>query len=121
MPNRWVRDANNVLVPKVSVGGLPDGTVVNADIADGTIANVKLVASTIEAGKLDYFKSAETTGTASEQNIAHGLARTPSLVLVIPTEDTGLAGTLDILEGTHDGTNVKVTAPATLKFVVFAL
>jgi hypothetical protein len=111
MPNRWTRDANNVLVPKVSIGGLPDGVVVNADIA----------AASIQAGKLDYFLSAETTGTASPQNVAHGLGRTPALVLILASEDTGLAGTLDILEGAHDGTNVIVTAPTTLKFKVFAL
>jgi len=186
MPNRLTRDANGNLVPKVTIGGLPDGVVVNADIADNSITNVKinssagialsklasdpvaranhtgsqtastisdfdsvvgsstatltnktfdangtgnsisnienadLANSTIEAGKISYFKSTETAGTGAEADIAHGLGRTPSLVIVVPTENT-TGNTLDIAEGTHDGTNVKVTAPATCKFVVYAL
>lgn len=118
MPNRLVRDANGVLVPKILLGGLPDGIVVNADIADATIANAKLVNSTIQAGKIDYFKSTEQTGTGSEQDIAHGLGRTPTLVIAYPSELTGI-GT--IVEGTHDGTNVKVTAVTGDKYFVVAL
>ncbi len=108
MPNRFTRDANNVLVPKVPIGGLPDGTVVNADVAN----------SSIQASKLDYFKSTEQTGTGTAQNIAHGLGRTPALVLVIPTELTGIGS---IVEGTHDGTNVVVTAVSGDKYKVFAI
>jgi hypothetical protein len=186
MPNRLTRDASGNLVPKINIDGLPDGIVVNADIADDSITNVKinssagitlgklatdplaranhtgsqtastisdfdavvgtststltnktfdangagnsitnienadLANSTIEAGKIDFFKSTETTGTGAEADIAHGLGRTPSLVIVVPTENT-TGNTLDITEGIHDGTNVKVTAPATCKFVVYAL
>jgi len=165
MPNRLVRDANNNLVPKILAGGLPDGIVVNADIADDSITNVKInssagivasklsgvvtpsstdtltnktfdangtgnsitnienadiVNSTIEAGKLSYFKSSEQTGTGSEQSIAHGLGRTPALVIVVPTENT-TGNSMDLSEGIHDGTDVKVTAPATTKYVVYAL
>lgn len=110
MPNKYTRDANGVLVPKIPVGGYVDATVVNADIAN----------SSVEAGKLDYFLSSEITGTGAEADTAHGLGRTPALVLVIPTENT-TGNTLNIAEGTHDGTNVKVTAPATMKYKVFAL
>jgi hypothetical protein len=141
MPNRWTRDANNALVPKVNIGSLPDGVVVNADIADDSITNVKInssagvaysklnltgnvanadLAGSIEAGKIDFFKSTETTGTGSEADIAHGLGRTPALVIVVPTENT-TGNTLDITEGAHDGTNVKVNAPSTCKYVVYAL
>lgn len=110
MPNRLERDANGVLVPKILIGGLPDGIVVNADIASASL----------QASKLDYFLSAETTGTGSEQDIAHGLGRTPALVLVTITQkDTTTA--VQITEGTHDGTNVKVDCPTTAKFKVFAL
>ena len=42
MPNRWIRDANNVLVPKIPVGGLPDGSVVSADIAENTIVDADI-------------------------------------------------------------------------------
>lgn len=184
MPNRWTRDANNALVPKVNIGSLPDGVVVNADIADDSITNVKinssagitlgklatdplaranhtgsqtastisdfdavvgtststftnktfdangagnsitnienadLANSTIEAGKIDFFKSTEQTGNGSPQNIAHGLGRTPALVIVVPTELTGI-GT--IVEGAHDGTNVVVTAVSGDKYIVYAL
>jgi hypothetical protein len=111
MPNRLVRDANGNLNPKNTVGGYVDGTVVNADVAD----------SSIRAGKLDYFLSGEITGTAGALQTAHGLGRVPALVLVIPTEDTGVAGTLSIVEGSHDATDVIVTAPATLKFKIFAI
>lgn len=186
MPNRLTRDASGNLVPKINIDGLPDGIVVNADIADNSITNVKinssagialsklasdpvaranhtgsqtastisdfdsavgsstatltnktfdangtgnsisnienadLANSTIEAGKISYFKSAETTGTGSEANIPHGLGRTPSLVIVVPTDNNdGLA--FNIAEGTHDGTNVKVNASSNCNFVVYAL
>lgn len=110
MPNRWVRDANNNLAPKVTVGGLPDGTVVNADIASASI----------QAGKLDYFHSTEITGTGAEASTAHGLGRTPALVIVYATENT-TGNTLDIAEGTHDGTDIKVNAPSTCKYKIFAI
>lgn len=55
MPNRLYRDANGVLQPKITVGGLTDstitsaelvdGTIVLADIADGAITNAKINAS----------------------------------------------------------------------------
>ena len=110
MPNRYVRDANNVLVPNVSVGGLPNSTVVNADIAN----------STIQSGKISFFKSTEQTGTGSSQNVAHGLARTPSLVIVIPTNSDATTN-YTFTEGTHDGTNVVVTATSGAKYKVVAL
>ena len=110
MPSRYIRDANNVLTPKIGVGSLPDSVVVNADIATGSI----------QANKLDYFLSAETAGTGSEANIAHGLGRTPTLVLVILTQkDTTTA--VQITEGTHDGTNCKVNCESTASFKVFAI
>ncbi len=111
MPNRYVRDANGNIVPKglSIVGGITDSTVVNADIAN----------STIQAGKISFFKSTEQTGTGSEQNIAHGLGRTPALVIVFPTEGDGNA--FDIAEGTHDSTNIKITTGAAVKFKVIAL
>lgn len=83
------------------------------------IENADLANSTLQAGKISYFKSTEQTGNGSEQDVAHGLGRTPSLVLVIPSEATG--GTDDYAEGTHDGTNVKVTATSGAKYKVLAL
>lgn len=110
MPNRLYRDANGVLQPKISLGGLPDSIVVNADIASASI----------QANKLSYFLSTEQTGTGAELDVAHGLGRTPALVLAILTQkDTTTA--FQITYGTHDGTNCKITAPATCKFKVLAL
>ena len=67
-----------------------------------------------------FFESSEITGTASAQSTAHRLGYTPRVVIAYPTEDTGVAGTLDLLEGAHDQTNVIVTAPATLKYRIKA-
>jgi hypothetical protein len=64
------------------------------------------------------FKSTEQTGTGSAQNVAHGLGATPSLVLVIPTKVNAVGDTF--VEGTHDATNVKVTATAGAKYIVYA-
>jgi len=108
MPNRWTRNASDTLVPKVG-GTKPDGT----------ISNSKIESSTIEAGKISYFKSASTTGTGGAQNIAHGLGRVPALVIVIP--QTNSATNVSIIEGTHTSTNVVVTVPNTTTFRVVAL
>ena len=66
----------------------------------------------------EFFKSTEQTGTSSEQNIAHGLASTPSLVIVIPTNCIAAAV---FTEGEHDATNCKVTATIMAKYKVVAL
>ena len=89
-------------------GGLPDSTVTTADVKDASI----------QSEDLSVFQSTEITGTGSEQNIAHGLGRTPSLVWW----SISLQGTTDtVVQGTHDGTNVKLNFPATTKLKVFAL
>jgi len=65
------------------------------------------------------FVSAETTGTGSAQNVAHGLGTAPSAVLVAPTEfASNLA--VDIAEGTHTSTNVVLTVTSGAKFKVIA-
>jgi len=98
---------------------IPADTVITADIADGQITNQKIGNTEIQAGKIDFFQSTEQTGTGSEANVAHGLGRTPTLVIVYPTENT-TGNTMNITEGTHDGTNIKVNAPATMKYKVVA-
>ena len=65
------------------------------------------------------FISTEQTGNGSEQSIAHGLGVTPRAVLVIPTGWTAV--TVDIAEGTHDATNVKVTVTNAVTYKVAAL
>lgn len=121
MPNKYVRDANGVLVPKIPEGGYVDATVIAADVKDATLTNAKFVNSTIQSGKISFFKSTEQTGTGSEQNIAHGLGRTPSLVWVSSSDDNGVTGAITLTEGTHDSTNVKVTATTSAKYKVLAL
>ena len=137
MPNRYTRNTSNTLVPKVG-GTKPDGTIVDskladltvtgAKIADTTITGAKLVNLTVTEGKLanasvqgrtvDFFKSAVTTGTGSNLNIAHGLGRTPTFVFVVP--QTSSATGVSVIEGTHTGTDCVVNAPTTTTFVVIA-
>jgi hypothetical protein len=110
MPNRWERNSSDTLVPKVG-GTRPDGSIVAAKLADDAV----------QGRTVDYYKSpADVTGTGSVQNIAHGLGRSPLLVIVYPVNNT-TGNTLSIVEGAHDATNVKVTAPTTTKFRVLAL
>ena len=72
------------------------------------------------ATRLSVFVSAETTGTGSSQDVAHGLGVTPSAVFIVLTE-FGTAENPNVAEGTHDATNVKVTvASSDVKFKVIA-
>jgi len=111
MPNRYKRDSAGNIVPKslTTVGGIENSIVVNADLAN----------STIQSGKISFFKSTEQTGTGSEQTVAHGLARTPALVLVIPSAVA--SGTDTFVTGTADGTNVKATVATGAKYYFLAL
>jgi len=117
----------------VDSASIINGEIVSGDIsATADIAGTQLAAAAnivgtqlsataaIVSGQVDFFQSAEITGSGAVQNTAHGLGRTPSLVIVYVTEDTGLAGTIDLLEGAHDGTNVIVTAPTTVKYKIIA-
>ncbi len=92
--------------------------VTTVKILNANVTNAKLAAD-IEGGKIDSFKSTGIDGTGSEANTAHGLARTPSIVIVYLTQkDTGT--TVELIEGTHDGTNIKVNAPAECKYGIIA-
>ena len=68
--------------------------------------------------KGSVFVSTEQTGTGSNQNIAHGAARVPALVVAIGTTLTG--GAYAILYGTHDATNIVVNCTNNEKFQVLA-
>jgi hypothetical protein len=94
------------------LGGITDLSVGTGDIAAGAVT----------IAKAKVFFSAETTGTGSSQNVAHGLGATPTGVLVVPTEHPGTpdTGAFDIAEGTHTSTNVVVTVTLNVKFKVFA-
>ena len=81
------------------------------------------IATLINGGNIDFFKSAEQTGTGAEQSIAHGLNRTPTLVWTeITSINVDKAGNITIVQGTHDATNVKVTAEndSDFKYIVYA-
>jgi len=80
----------------------------------------------VEGKDLQFFQSAEITGTGSEANTAHGLvdadgiAKIPIVVIVYLTQkDTTTA--VDIVEGTHDATNIKVDCETTAKYKIFAM
>lgn len=119
MPNRLTRNSDNTLVPKVG-GTKPDGTIVGAKLDDLTVTAGKLADNAVQGRTVDYYKSpADVTGTGGALNIAHGLGRSPLLVIVIPVNNT-TGNTLSIVEGSHDATNVVVTAPTTTKFRVVA-
>lgn len=65
------------------------------------------------------FISSEQTGTGSNQNIAHGLGRTPTKVAFMPTEFASNVA-VDFTPGTHTGTNVVVSVGSGVKFQVIA-
>lgn len=67
------------------------------------------------------FQSAEQTGNGAAQNIAHGLGRVPSFVVVVPTDTApATAGVYTMTEGSHDATNVVVTVTSGKKYIVLA-
>ena len=67
------------------------------------------------------FISAEMVGTASSQNIPHGLGGTPSKVNVTPVGlKSGETGRFTYTEGAHDTTNVVLTVPAGRRYKVVA-
>lgn len=75
----------------------------------------------ITKAKTAQFISGELTGTGSAQNVAHGLGRVPSAVLVIPTDTSpATVGVFTVTEGTHTDTNVVVTVTSGKKFKVQA-
>ena len=84
----------------------------------------------IEGKALDFFVSAETAGDSSEIDIPHGLVDAdflPRVPVLVWTEITSInvdkAGNVSIVQGTHDATNLKITAEddADFKFKVYAI
>jgi hypothetical protein len=75
----------------------------------------------ITKSKTMMFISTEQTGTGSAQNIAHGLGRVPSVIMVAPTDTSpATVGVYTVTEGTHTSTNVVVTVTSGKKFKVQA-
>jgi len=73
----------------------------------------------VEGKDMDIFISTEITGTGSSADTPHGLGRTPTVVIVYITQkDTTTA--FDLVEGTHDATNIKVDLETTAKYKIVA-
>jgi hypothetical protein len=104
-----------VIAGKVADGGISS----SAQLAAGVVDSVALGSASVLASKMAFFKSSEQTGTGASQDIAHGLATTPGLVMI---QVTAVASATDtFVEGVHDATNVKVTASVGAKFKVVAI
>ncbi len=63
-------------------GGHVDDTITSADVKDLTISNVDIANSTIEGGKLSFFKSAPVLMTGGPVPVPHGLGRVPPKVTI---------------------------------------
>ena len=102
--------------------GVSDAGAVTATSVTATTLSGALTGAATQLAAAGRFISAETTGTGSAQNVAHGLGVTPTVVLVSLTElPASLAAGADIAEGTHTATNVVLTVTSGVKFKVLAL
>jgi predicted RecA/RadA family phage recombinase len=106
------------LADDVSTDG--NRAVTTNHIRDSAVTTAKIAAAAVTAAKLLIFSSTEQTGTGSSQNVAHGLAATPSVVQVSVTEDPAGSG-FDVAQGVHTSTNVVVTVSTGVKFTVLAI
>ena len=125
----------------VKTANIAPDAVVNSDVTDNAVGTSELVALAVTTAKIDalavttakiaanavtvakmkVFKSSEQTGTGSAQNIAHGLAVTPGLVMIFPTDTSpSMLGTYVVTEGSHGSTNVVVTVTSGKKYMVVA-
>lgn len=103
-----------------TTNSVPVGRVVplsNSDLTKVLELNFQVVPPAFNG----IFVSAETTGTGSAQNVAHGLGVIPNKVLVAPTElAADLTAGYDVAEGSHTSTNVVLTVTSGAKFKVLA-
>ena len=102
----------------VTTAKLAANAVTTAKITDANVTTVKLAAAAVTKAKALVFQSTEQTGTGSSQNIAHGLAATPSVVMWSFSDCP--AGAFTAVPGSHDSTNVKMTVTSGVKFYIFA-
>jgi len=63
-------------------GGHIDSTITGADVKDLTVTNADIAPSTIEGGKLSFFKSTPIVMTGAPIPVPHGLGRVPPKVTV---------------------------------------
>ena len=112
-------DSAEIADGAVDLVHMSDNSVDSDQYIDGSVDNAHIANTTIEGGKVSVFQSAAIDGTGGEVDTAHGLGRTPVIVIVyLVQKDTG--ATVEIVEGAHDGTNIKVNAPAEVKYRIVA-
>lgn len=71
--------------------------------------------------RLGFKSAADVTGTGASQNVAHGLGRVPSFVLIVPVDTApATVGVYTLVEGTHTATNVVFTLTSGKKCRVYA-
>jgi hypothetical protein len=104
-----------------TTNSVPVGRVVPLSDSDATKV-LELNFAIVPAAFNGIFVSAETTGTGSAQNVAHGLGVIPNKVIIAVTElpDAAAETGFDVAEGSHTSTNVVLTVTNTVKFKVLA-
>ena len=85
-----------------------------------TLGKIIAPSGKLPADLVSFFKSTVQTGTGASQSIAHGLARTPALVLP-SINQTISATTVTLTEGTHDSTNLQMSVTSPAKYICFAM
>jgi len=63
-------------------GGHVDSTITGADVKDLTVTNADIANSTIEGGKLDFFKSGPIVMVGGPVPVPHGLGRIPPKITI---------------------------------------
>lgn len=119
LDSQIVLEASNIPDDLVIASDIAAGAVGTSELATDAVTNIKILNSTVQSEKISYFKSTEQTGNGSEQSIAHGLARTPGLVIITPSAVASATDTF--VTGTADGTNVKATVSTGAKYYFIAL
>jgi len=114
-----------VAAAAITTAKVAPAAITTAELATGAVTTAELATGAVTKAKALVFCSTEQTGDGLVQSIAHGLAATPSLVLVSATAGhDGASAPGDKLptltEGTHTSTNVLVTCDAGAKYKVMA-
>jgi len=63
-------------------GGHVDSTITGDDVKDLSITGADIAPSSVEGGKLDFFKSAPTLMVGAPVPVPHGLGRVPPKVTI---------------------------------------
>jgi len=96
--------------PRVSTNSVPNLAIATEKLADRAVT----------AAKRKWSMSVTTTGTGSEQLIAHGLGVKPAFIIVIIRGSPTTYTALTVSEGTHDATYARVGVTSGWKYRVYA-